>query len=192
VFHRTPFILLVIAVILALTGGASFAQTGETKQIGVVVTFPDGTTHTEVVTVPTSATALDALKAAKLSVETADGSFGPALCKINATGCPVDNCFCDEKTYWAYFHLNGTAWANAQEGVGAYVPADKAVEGFAWSGFDANFNPTVLPPVHQFDQLLAKQAPGLPVALIVALVLLIVAVVALVWYMQRMLRQSAR
>lgn len=190
--HRMPFILLMIAVMLALTGGASFAQTGGTKQVGVVVTFPDGTTQTEVVTVPTAATALDALKATKLSVVTAEGSFGPALCEINATGCPADNCFCDEKTYWAYFHLNGTAWASAQEGVGAYVPADKAVEGFAWSGFDANFNPTVVPPVHQFDQLLAKQAPGLPVALIVALLLLVVAVVAWVWYMQRTRRQPAR
>lgn len=190
--HRTPFVFLVIAVILALTGGASFAQTGETKQVGVVVMFPDGTTHTEVVTIPATATALDALKAAKLTVETADGSFGPALCKINATGCPADNCFCDEKTYWAYFHLNGSAWASAQEGVGVYVPADKAVEGFAWSGFDASFNPTVLPPVHQFDQLLAKQAPGLPLALIVALILLAVAVVALAWYMRRTRRQPAR
>ena len=90
---RTPFVFLLIVVMLVLSAGASFAQTGETKQVGLVVTFPDGTTHTEVVTVPATATALDALKAAKLSVVTAESSFGPALCKINETGCPVRQLF---------------------------------------------------------------------------------------------------
>ncbi len=190
--YRTPFVILLIVVMLALTAGVSFAQTAGTKQVGIVVTFPDGATHTEVVTVPATATALDALKAAKLNVVTAESSFGPALCNINTTGCPVDNCFCDEKTYWAYYHLNGTAWAGAQEGVGIYVPADKAVEGFAWSGFDANFNATVQPPVYAFDQMLAKQAPGLSTVQIVALVFLAVGLVALVWYLLRMRRRSAR
>ncbi len=190
--HRTWFTALLTGILLILTAGASFAQTGGTKQVGLVVTFPDGVTHTEVVTVPATATALDALKAAKLNVVTAESSFGPALCKINDTGCPVDNCFCDEKTYWAYFHLSGAAWAGAQEGVGVYVPADKAVEGFAWSGFDANFNPTIQPPVYQFDQLLAKQTPGVPVVQVAALVVLAAALLALVWYLQRQRRRSAR
>ncbi len=44
-------------------------------------------------------------------------------------------------------------WASALEGIGAYDPADGAVEGFAWSGFDESFNPTVQPPVYTFAQI---------------------------------------
>ena len=36
-----------------------------------------------------------------------------------------------------------------------FVPTNGAVEGFAWSGFDANYNPTVQPPVYTFDQIVA-------------------------------------
>ena len=46
----------------------------------------------------------------------------------------------------------------AQESVGAYVPPGGAVEGFAWSGFDANYNPTVKPPVYTFSEIAAKTA----------------------------------
>ncbi len=156
------YVLIVLA--LVLTTGAAFAQGGATKQIGLVVTFQDGTSHTEIVTVRVSATALDVLRAANLTVLTSETQFGPALCKINTTGCPVDNCFCDAEHFWAYYHLTGGAWIGAMESVGAFVPADRAVEGFAWSGFDAQFNPNVQPPVYTFEQLLAAQTQpvGIP------------------------------
>lgn len=188
--HRTPFVLFLIVVLLALTVGAAFVQSGATKQVGIVVSFVDGTTHTELVTVPASATTVDVLKAAKLDVVTAESSFGPAVCQINATGCPADNCFCDAKNFWAYYHLDGMSWTGALEGVGAYVPADRAVEGFAWSGSDANFNPTLQPTVVTFDQMLANQAPRMSPLQIGALVLLVVAVAALVWYVRRLRRRA--
>lgn len=189
--HRTSFGLLLTVVMLVLTAGTVFAQSGSTKQVGLVVTFPDGVTHTEIVTVPTTATALDVLNAGKLSVVSAESSFGPALCKINTTGCSADNCFCDEKNYWAYYHLSGSTWAGAEEGIGVYVPANGSVEGFAWSGFDADFRPTVQPPVYTFDQLLANQAPRVPTLALVALVLVGIGLVGLIWYMQRRRRQTA-
>lgn len=161
--RRSLIVLFAVAALLTLTATVAFAETGGTKQVGLVVTFPDGKTHTEIVTVPDAATAIDALRAAKLTVATNEGSFGTSLCKVNETGCPADDCFCDPANYWAYYHLSGTAWASAMEGVGSYVPANGAVEGFAWSGFDANFNPTVQPPVYTFEQLVSMQNPPVPI-----------------------------
>lgn len=161
--HRTPLVLFLVILLLALTATAAFAQSGGTKQVGLVVTFVDGTTHTEIVTVPTSATTLDVLRAANLALATTETQFGPAICKINTTGCPADNCFCDAEHYWAYYHLSGSAWTAAMESVGVYAPANRSVEGFAWSGFDAEFNPTVKPPVFTFEQLVAATTPPVPI-----------------------------
>ena len=184
--RRSLFMFALVVVLLALTATAAFAQSGGTKQVGLVVSFPDGTVHTEVVTVPTTATAIDALRAAKLTIATAEGAYGTSLCRINATGCPADNCFCDAQHFWAYYHLNGTAWVSAAEGAGTYVPADRSVEGFAWSGFDAQYNPTDKPPVYTFDQLLAAQTQPVPIPEPATLLMLGGGIAAVAGYARRL------
>lgn len=160
---RSRFILILLfsLLTLALAAGAALAEDGPTRQVGLVIAFPDGSEHLEVVTVPDGATTYDALQAADIDLAVASTDYGPGLCAINATGCPVENCFCDAAHYWAYYHLNpaGDAWTVASEGIGAFQPAGRAVEGFAWSGFDASFNPTVQPKVHTFDEIVAATTP---------------------------------
>ena len=137
--------VLALALSVALVGVVAAVDTG-TKQVGVVIAFPDGAAHTEIVTVPITATAFDVLKAAKINLVSQTSSFGPAVCSINNVGCPATNCFCDPKQFWAYYHLNGNAWVVSAEGASGHVPANGAVEGFVWSGMDAKFNPTSQPP----------------------------------------------
>jgi len=160
--------VLVLFLALALTSvlvPAALAAGETTKQIGLVVAFPDGQPHLEIVTVPVAATAFDVLQAANIDLASQNTAYGPALCSINAVGCPATNCFCDAAHFWAYYHLDPAVnkWVAAPEGIGTYMPANGAVEGFAWSGFDANYNPTVQPPVNTFDQIAAATAPQ-PVA----------------------------
>lgn len=152
----TPILAFMIVLLLA---GAAFAQ-ATTKRVALVIQFPTRT-YTEIVTVPANATAAQVLEAAVIPVGMVQFAWGPGLCNIDGVGNPatVADCFADPAHYWAYFHLNGNAWEVAQTGVGDYQPGNESVEGFAWSGFDANFNPTVYPPVKTFDQIEAEIPP---------------------------------
>jgi len=151
---RVGSVVLLVAFLAGLFAPAALAQ-GGTKRIGIVVRFNNGSEHLQIVTVPSAATAFDALKATSLTIASADAGFGPAICRINADGCPADNCFCDPAHFWAFWTLNaaGTDWDASPVGVGGLTPDDQAVLGFSWSGFDANFNPTVKPAVHTFADL---------------------------------------
>jgi hypothetical protein len=151
------FLALALTIVLV---PAALAADATTKQVGLVIAFPDGTQHLEVVTVPAKATTFDVLEAASVEL-VIDTSFGVSVCSINSVGCPASNCFCDSKHFWAYYHLDSTTnqWVAASVGVGSYEPLNGSVEGLAWSGFDANFNPTVQPPVYTFAQIVAETTP---------------------------------
>jgi hypothetical protein len=156
--NRTVARIMLLILVAALFAGAfatSALAQGATKRVGLVVHFSNGSEHLQIVTVPAAANALDALKASSLTIEYADSSYGPSLCRIGADGCPAGNCFCDPTAFWAFWTLNaaGNGWDASPVGVGAYTPKDKDVIGFSWSGFDANFNPTVKPNVHTFSEL---------------------------------------
>ena len=194
--HRLALVVLLVMVLSATLVGTTWAADTDTKQIGLVIAFPDGARHIEFVTVPATATTFDALKVAKIDLVSQTTSFGQAVCSINKVGCPATNCFCDPKQFWAYYHLEGNAWKAAAEGAGSYVPANGAVEGFAWSGSDASFNPTVQPPVYTFEQIVAAPQPvtlpqtgGNPVALMVGglggLLLVIAGLGAAIWQGRR-------
>jgi hypothetical protein len=167
--RRLIAILLLGLILASLLAPAALASDPATRQVGLVIAFPDGTTHLEIVTVPEKATTFDVLKAARITLTTQDTAYGTSICKINTTGCsfPAEPCFCklDPALYWAYYHLDPTAnrWVAALEGVSTHVPADRAVEGFAWSGVDENWNPTVQPPVYTFDQIVAATTQPVPV-----------------------------
>lgn len=153
-FTRRFLAPLLTLTLLALVTVSALAQ--ETKRVALVIEFPDYT-YTEIVTVPATATTADVLEAAVIPVGMADLGWGIAVCHIGGVGNPVDDCFADPAHFWAYYHLEGDTWVSSDVGVGNFVPADQAVEGFAWSGFDENYNPTVQPPVMTFQQVEVAQ-----------------------------------
>ena len=70
--------MLIVLVLCTLFAGTALAQAPTTKQVGLVIAFPDGTEHLEIVTVPTAATTFDVLQKAKITLASADSGFGPA------------------------------------------------------------------------------------------------------------------
>ena len=106
---------------------------------------------------PPTATTFEVLQKAKITLASDDTGFGPGVCGINNVGCPATDCFCDAAHYWAYYDLDAASgkWVASAMGVGSVVPTNGAVVGFAWSGFDESYNPTVQPPVYTFDQIVA-------------------------------------
>ncbi len=158
--RRRPLVFL-LALIVVMILATTVSAEGGSKRVALVIQFPDRT-YTEIVTVPEGATTADVLEAAVIPVGMAKYSWGTGLCNINGVGNPVDDCFADPAHYWAYFHLNSSQWEVGQTGVDGYKPADKAVEGFAWSGFDEQYNPTIKPPVMTFDQIEEALTPPSP------------------------------
>lgn len=157
--RKRYLVLFTVLLALMLVTTAAFAQDGS-KHVALVIQFPDRV-YTEIVTVPADATTADVMEAATIPVEMAEFSWGKAICNIDGVGNPVDDCFADPEHFWAFFHLNATedGWDVSQVGVSDYTPADQAVEGFAWSGFDANYNPTVYPPVKTYDEIASELNP---------------------------------
>jgi hypothetical protein len=145
---------VVLAVVLSST---AFGE--DSKQVGLVIRWSDGSELTEIVNVPIDATGLDVLLASSAEATTYDAGWGISVCAIDGEGCPEDDCFCDPDHFWGYWHLAGAGWESSLTGAAEYVPADGDVEGFAWTGFDENFNPTVTPPVYTFEEIEAQQAP---------------------------------
>lgn len=164
--NRRLSAIALISLILLLLLSSGVVAHGGNKQVGLVIQFPDGQVHTEVVTVPAEATVADVLQQASLPVTLTTTDFGIALCAIGDTGCPADNCFCDQNNFWAFYIQQDGQWTAASVGVGQYTPQDKEVVGFAWSGFDENYNPTVQPPFYTFEQLAGTS--GLPVVPLIA------------------------
>ena len=87
---------------------------------------------------------IQALLSTGLSVTVADTSFGPAVCAIEGTGCPADNCFCDPSRFWSYSSWDGTQWQSYQVGASqSVISTTGAVEGWRWGEGD---NPVLAAP----------------------------------------------
>lgn len=187
---RRSKLVLVALMIIGLFAGTVLAQDGA-KKVGVIILFGDGSEHQQVVSVPADATALDVLNATGLEVVTTDfGGGDMALCSIGQDGCPAENCFCAEQS-WAFWLPSeaGTDWEMAPVGLAGYVPADREVIGFSWTGWDENWNALSKPPIYFFEDLTASA--GVPVPTLAVLVLLGCIVVGLVVYMS-MRRRAGR
>ena len=96
------------------------------------------------ITFTTPVSGIQALLSTGLSVTVADTGFGPAVCAIEGTGCPADNCFCDPNRFWSYSSWDGTQWQSYQVGASqSVISTTGAIEGWRWGEGD---NPTLAAP----------------------------------------------
>lgn len=121
------------------------ATTPLTGAVAYIVVQADGTgSLVRPITFTTPISGIQALLSTGLSVTVGDTGFGPAVCAIEGTGCPVDNCFCDPKRFWSYSSWDGTQWQSYQVGASqSVISTTGAVEGWRWGEGD---NPALAAP----------------------------------------------
>jgi hypothetical protein len=161
--YKHLLLLLITGLVLA---SQTLAQT--TNRAALVVSFGGGQVETACVEFSEpEITGLEVLQRAGLNVEAQVQGLGAAVCRIDGTGCPGDNCFCQctgggACRFWNYWHLVNGQWQFSQVGGSIYPVQNGAVEGWSW-GISSPGGEGEQPPVYTFDQVCAPLATDTPV-----------------------------
>lgn len=128
---------LLASLLVLVPGIATSAMPDqEANHADVVVQLGDDNTVSRRITFTTaSISGIEALTRTDLDVVTADTDFGVAVCSIEGTGCPADDCFCDPSAFWNYVDWDEGAWQSYDVGAADSVVINGDVEGWAWGAF---------------------------------------------------------
>ncbi len=145
------FLLLGLLILLALPPRL-WAQSS--NQAALVIRYGDGQVETRCVAfAEPQITGYDVLVRAGLDVAIDASGMGAAVCAIQGTGCPANDCFCHcqgaECQYWSYWHQVNGAWQYSLGGAGIYPVTDGAIEGWSWG--PGSVTEAIAPPVVSFD-----------------------------------------
>ncbi|MEZ4516430.1 MAG: hypothetical protein R3C44_06195 [Chloroflexota bacterium] len=133
---RLSAILLVAISLLVILSGMTRAA--DDNQAAVVISFGDGSVVSQCVSFSEAEiTGYDLLQRSGLSVIVDDQAAGAAVCRIDGTGCPADDCFCQCRgggscVYWSYWHRVDDTWTYSGAGSSIYTIRDGDVDGWAW------------------------------------------------------------
>ncbi len=127
---------------------SALAQPWQPNRAGLVVQSGEGQVKTACVRfTEASLTGYDLLVRSGLLVNSlTDPSLGTAVCGIEDTGCPVDDCFCAMPDYWAYWQVGPTGWAYAVTGAGQSVVMNGSLDGWSWGA-------GIAPPAYSFQEV---------------------------------------
>src|SRR3989338_2423297 len=103
--------VLIMAVLLKLVSAVN---------VGIVVTYPNGTDFKQCVGVNTNANGYEVLNKADLGIGWSEaGIYGHAFCKIGGVGDEVSGTGCQwgATDYWGFFIVNNNAWGYMHVGV---------------------------------------------------------------------------
>ena len=157
---RTVVYLLLITLVATFLP-AVLAQ--ETKRAALIVVLAGGETVTRCVEFgEAQISGFELLNRSGLAVEAGGSNLGASVCRIEETGCPANNCFCQcaggACEYWSYWHLLDGNWRYSQVGAGAYQVGDGAVEGWSWGPGSPDQAPE--PPLFTFAEVCAEPEPA--------------------------------
>ena len=160
---QTPMLkrTITLTLIMLLVGLGASASAQEPNRAGLVVTLEDGTAVTRCVEfTEDEINGLELVNRSGLAVETGTAAFGTSVCRIEETGCPGSDCFCQCKggdcVYWSYWHLGDDGWQYSQAGAGIYQAKNGAVDGWTWGPGTPQDAPE--PPALTFDEICAAPA----------------------------------
>ncbi|NCF64869.1 MAG: hypothetical protein GWP61_02780 [Chloroflexi bacterium] len=92
-------------------------------------------------------------------------SGGALVCKIEETGCPASDCWCQCKggadcIYWSYWHMQEDSWTYSQGGAAVYMLEDGSIDGWSWGpGSVSQADP---PPDITFDEVCLAETAHTP------------------------------
>jgi len=108
--HRKPVSAISLFFFLFSLSALPFAFAAN---VGVVVSFPDGSDYGECVQIAEGKDGYELLEKSGLSIRWSDkGSFGRLICSINNVGVATQGSTCDwdGDKYWGFFMLDGGSW----------------------------------------------------------------------------------
>jgi hypothetical protein len=148
--------LLLVLTVAGLLPNPLGAQADH--RVALVVRFDDENVISRCISFPEDQiSGYDVLDRSRLEIVADFGGMGAAICKIEDTGCPASNCFCQSPPdFWSYWHLQDGTWAYSPAGASGYQVSDGAVEGWSWG-------PGEPPPVISFDKICAPPPTDTPV-----------------------------
>ena len=159
-----PLLILTVIVVALLAYTPSGAA--DDNRVAVVIDFGNDQVATRCVSFSeASITGYEALERTGLAVETDFQTGGAAICRIDGTGCPANDCFCScrgggDCVYWSYWHLTNGAWNYSAAGSGLYQVTDGMVEGWVWGlGSVTQAQP---PPAVSFADVCVAAATNTP------------------------------
>lgn len=141
--RKTILVGLLLVGLLAVGAQASSStmRGQQRNRAALVVDFGNGTFITRCITFSEdSISGYEALMRSDLNVTVNGG----AVCGIEGTGCPADNCFCAMPDYWSYWRLADETWQYSATGAPGTVVRDGDVEGWSWGD-----NPPIVLLHHQ-------------------------------------------
>jgi hypothetical protein len=108
-------------------------------------------------------TGLAALEATGLNLVIGNfGDAGQAVCGIEGTGCPADNCFCSSK-FWSYETWSDGAWQPYPSGPAGIEVKPGSIEGWHWTEFGTDTlppAPALASAARAYDRLQIQQVPA--------------------------------
>ena len=127
---------------------SALALPWQPNRAGLVVQFEEGQVKTACVRfAEETLTGHELLVRSGLPVNSlTDPGLGTAVCGIENTGCPVDDCFCAMPAYWSYWQPAPAGWAYAVTGAAQSAVVNGSLDGWSWGE-------GIAPPVYSFQDI---------------------------------------
>jgi len=142
-------------LLLPLLAGLFTPPAQDGNRVGIVVDFGEETTTACVAFAEPEISGYEALVRSGLALEVNQQAGGAAVCRIEATGCAADDCFCacqgQDCVYWAYWHQVDGAWQYAVIGASQSRVGNGDVDGWVWGPGSVTEAPP--PPDVSFDDI---------------------------------------
>ncbi|MFO7541018.1 MAG: prenyltransferase/squalene oxidase repeat-containing protein [Chloroflexota bacterium] len=119
------------------TAEPAAVEPGAANQAALIIVLEDGLTVERCVDfAEPEITGLELLQRSGLDLALNISGSGAAVCSIEGTGCPADDCFCEcsgaDCVYWAYWYQQADEWVYAQVGAASYQVSPGQIQAWVW------------------------------------------------------------